>query len=266
MDIYTEILKAKQERKPVALALITQTMGPAPRKAGSKMLVYPDGSIVGTIGGGALEVRVIKMAMQSLLDHQIRYLRFSLNNRKLPKNTQQENLGMICGGNMELYIEPILPEPRLYIIGAGHISQSLAQMAHLVGFEIIVIDPDKNYANRARFPKSIAQQVIVSGFQKAIDNQQFDESAYIVILTRSHVGDTESLTACLKKSQPFAYLGMIGSTQKIKTVFKKLAKSGISRKKLNLVHAPIGLAIGAQTPEEIAVSILAELIAVKYHI
>jgi xanthine dehydrogenase accessory factor len=264
MDIYLEILKAKRERKPAAVAVITQTMGPAPRKAGSKMLVFPDGRIVGTIGGGILENRVIKTAIQSLQDHQIRYLRFNLNNEKQPKNSKQENLGMICGGNMELYIEPILPEPRLYLFGAGHISQSLTQMAHLVGFEIIVIDPDKNYANRSRFPKPIAQQVIVSGFKKAIDTFHFDESTYIVILTRSHLGDTETLTACLEKNQPVAYLGMIGSAQKIKTVFAKLTKSGMPRKKLNLVHAPIGLDIGAQTPEEIAVSILAEIISVKY--
>jgi xanthine dehydrogenase accessory factor len=264
-NIYREILKAKRDRKPVALALVTQTMGPAPRKAGTKMLVYPDGRIVGTIGGGALEDRVIKVAILSLHDHQIKYLRFNLNTEKQPKKASQENLGMICGGDMELYIEPILPEPKLYIIGAGHISQSLAQMAHLVGFEITVIDPDKHYTNRVRFPESIAHQVIVSGFKKAIDTFHFDESSYITIITRSHVGDTESLTACLKKNQPFAYLGMIGSHQKIKAVFAKLAKSGIPRKKLNLVHAPIGLDIGAQTPEEIAISILAELISVKYH-
>ncbi|MFB3895312.1 MAG: XdhC family protein [bacterium] len=264
MDIYTEIVKAKRDRKPIALAVVTQTMGPAPRKAGSKMLVFPDGSIFGTIGGGILEDRVIKTAIQSLQDHQVKYLRYNLNNEKPSKNTNQEHLGMICGGNMELYIEPILPEPRLYLFGAGHISQSLAQMAHLVGFEIIVIDPDKTYANRTRFPKSIVQQVIVSGFKKAVNTIQFDASSYIAILTRSHVGDTETLTACLRKSRPVAYLGMIGSNHKIKTVFAKLAQSGIPKKTIKLVHAPIGLDIGAQTPEEIAVSILAELIAVKY--
>lgn len=265
MDLYNEILKAKKDRKPVALAIVTQTTGPAPRKAGSKMLVYSDGSIVGTIGGGVLEDRVIKAGIQSLQDHQIKYLQYNLNNEKQLKKANQENLGMICGGNMELYIEPILPEQRLYIFGAGHISQSLAQMANLVGFEITVIDPDKTYANRVRFPKSIVKQVIVSGFKKTIDTLNFDAATYIVILTRSHIGDTETLAACLKKNKPVAYLGMIGSNHKIAAVFAKLTKSGIPRKKLNSVHAPIGLPIGAQTPEEIAVSILAELIAVKYH-
>lgn len=265
MDIYSKLAKAKLERKSVALAVITQTVGSTPRKAGSKMLVYPDGNIFGTIGGGVIEEKVIKTAMQSLHDRQIRYLRFALNNNKKLNKSKGEDIGMICGGDMEVYIEPVLPDSRLYLIGAGHISLALAPIAKLVGFEVVVIDSEKKYANRTRFPKAVAEKVMVSDFKKAIEKVNFDESAYIAILTRSHVKDRESLAACLKKPQPFAYLGMIGSKQKITATFTALMKSGIPKKKLDMVYAPIGLDIGAETPEEIAISILAELIAVKYH-
>lgn len=262
MEIYSEIEKAKVERKPVALAVITKTTGSTPRKAGTKMLVYPDRTISGTIGGGVLEEKVITTAVECLSTRRIQTLQFELKPPK--KGNRNNNLDMICGGNMEVYIEPILPDPKLYIIGAGHISLALAQIANLVGFKVVVIDSDKKYANRTRFPKAVVDKLIIADFKKAIDKLVFDESAYIVILTLSHNTDKAALHACLKKNQPIAYLGMIGSKQKIATIFAELIKAGIPKKKLDMVYAPIGLYIGAETPAEIAVSILAELIAVKY--
>ncbi|MDI6784845.1 MAG: XdhC/CoxI family protein, partial [bacterium] len=250
----------------VALAVITKTVGSTPRKAGSKMLIYPDRSISGTIGGGAMEEEVIATAVQCLNDRQIRNVSFVLREQK--KQNQPFDINnhpdMICGGNMEVYIEPIFPDPIVYLIGAGHISQALAQFAKLVGFKVVVIDSEKKYANRSRFPKSVAAQIIVAGFKKAIAQIRFDESAYIVILTRSHITDKDSLAACLQKNQPVAYLGMIGSKRKIALIFAELKKSGIPKKLLDAVYAPIGLDIGAETPEEIAVSIVAELIAVSH--
>ena len=261
-DIYLEIAKAKEERKSVALAVITKTTGSTPQKAGAKMLIYPDRTISGTIGGGVLEENVITTAIECLRTRQTQTLQFEL---KIPKKgTHNNNLDMICGGNMEVYIEPITPDPILYLFGAGHINLPIAQLAKLVGFKVVVIDSDKQYANQKRFPKSLADKIIVADFKKAVAQLRFDESSYIVIITRSHISDRESLSACLKKNQPVAYIGMIGSKRKIATIFAELLKSGIPKKKLDMVYAPIGLDIGAETPEEIAVCILAELIAVSH--
>ncbi|MCX7920363.1 MAG: XdhC family protein, partial [bacterium] len=185
MDIYREIAKAKEARKPVAVAIITKTTGSTPRKPGAKMLVYPDGTIFGSIGGGAVEEKVIATAVECLNTNQTQTLSFALSSSRKQTNPDTK-LDMLCGGNMEVYIEPIFPDPVLYIFGAGHISYALARIMKLVGFTVVVFDSDKHYANRNRFPESVADEVTVIEFTKAVELVTFDTSTYIVILTRTH--------------------------------------------------------------------------------
>jgi xanthine dehydrogenase accessory factor len=167
--------------------------------------------------------------------------------------------GMICGGNMEVFLEPILPEPCLFVFGAGHISLFLAKMGKMVGFKVVIIDDRAEFANPERFPE--ADEVIAQDLPAAFQRLTANRASYIAIVTRGHLQDETVLEWAVRTDA--AYIGMIGSRKKNQTVFSHLQERGIPEKRLKQVHAPIGLNINAKTPEEIAVSIMAEIIKAR---
>ena len=252
-DIYQEIVRVKAEGGEAALVTIVSASGSTPREEGTKMLVRPDGSILGTIGGGSLEAQVIEEAVKVTKQGKPKRLHMSLSAK------EAEEAGMICGGELEVFIEPILTPPRLYLFGGGHVSLPLAKMGKLIGFEIAVIDDRAEFANADRFPG--AEILFADDFTKAFPRLKIDKSSYLVIITRGHQHDELVLEWAV--TTPAKYIGMIGSQTKVKAIFSHLLKKGISQEELDRVHTPIGLEIGAQTPEEIAVSILAEIIKVR---
>jgi xanthine dehydrogenase accessory factor len=249
-DFLEEILKIKEEGKNAALATIIGTKGSTPREVGAKMLVQEDGKIFGTIGGGCIEAEVWQEAMKIIKEEKPRTVHFDLTGKKA------EDSGMICGGIMDIYIEPIVPTPRVYVFGGGHISLFVAKISKMVGFEVVVIDDRPQFANRERFPE--ADEVIAEEFEFALPKLKVNRSNYLVIVTRGHAYDQEVLEWALKTEA--RYVGMIGSRRKIQIVFTSLKEKGIAAETLKQVHAPIGLDIGALTPEEIAVAIVAEMI------
>jgi xanthine dehydrogenase accessory factor len=253
-DIYQEIVRVKAEGEEAALVTVVSASGSTPREEGAKMLVRPDGSIFGTIGGGSLEARVIKEAIEVIKQGKPKRHHFTLTAKEAAGE-----LGMICGGDTEVFIEPILTQPTLYIFGGGHIALALARMGRLCGFDITVIDDRPEFASAERFPE--ARVILAEEFTKSFSKLNIDKSSYIVIVTHGHKHDEVVLEWAV--GTPAKYVGMIGSKTKNETVYSHLRARGISKEQLDRVHAPIGLEIGAQTPEEIAVSILAEVIKVR---
>ncbi|MFH0768772.1 MAG: XdhC/CoxI family protein [Chloroflexota bacterium] len=253
IDIYKEIVKLKADGEEVALVTVVSTRGSTPREEGAKMLVKADGSIFGTIGGGGLEGQVIKEAIKVISQGNPKRLPFSLT------NTDVEKEGQICGGEMEVFIEPIVTAPTIYLFGGGHISLPLAKIGKLLGFNIVVLDDRAEFANPDRFPE--AEITMADDFTKLFPKLKIDKSSYIVIVTRSHQYDNTILEWAVGTNA--RYIGMIGSKTKVKTLFSHLQSKGISKELLDKAHSPIGLAINAQTPEEIAVSILAEIVSVR---
>lgn len=250
-DIYQEIAKIRGEGGEAALATVISVSGSTPREEGAKMLVKPDSSIIGTIGGGSIELKVIKEAVEVIKKEKPKHLRYSLK--------EGDDLGMICGGDTEVFVEPIISTPILFILGGGHISFTLAKIAKLVGFKIVVVDDRPEYATNKRFPD--AEQVLAISYEKAFSKLKVGKSGCVVIVTHGHKGDAAALEGAL--STKAKYIGMIGSKTKNASVYARLKAKGITQQQLDRVHAPIGLRIHAQTPEEIAVSILAEIIQIR---
>lgn len=253
MDIYEEIVKLRQEGRCGAVATIVNVRGSVPSFKTAKMLVRDDGSIVGTIGGGCVEAEVWQAAREVMEKEKPRTLSFDLNQD--PKN----NTGLICGGTLEIFIEPVLPPVPLYVFGAGHVSLSIYKAANHAGFDLTIVDDRPAYANRERFPE--AKEIIAEDFDLAMSRLSPTPSSYIVIATRGHRDDMRVLRWAVQT--PAKYVGMLGSKRKTVGVFRELTKEGIPARLFDRVYAPIGLDIGAVTPEEIAVSITAELIAVR---
>jgi len=251
MDLYEEIVKLRREGRRGAVATIVNVRGSIPSFKTAKMLVRDDGSIVGTIGGGCVEAEVWQAARDVMESEKPRTMNFDLN------QDPKYDTGLVCGGTLEIFIEPVLPPAELYIFGAGHVATSLYRVARIAGFDITVVDDREAYANRERFPE--ASDVIVNDFEKATARIAPTESTYIVIVTRGHRDDMRVLRWAVQT--PARYIGMIGSKRKTITIFKELQAEGLAPALFERVHAPIGLDIGAITPEEIAVSITSELIA-----
>jgi xanthine dehydrogenase accessory factor len=252
MDIFEEIIRLRREGKRAALATIVHTNGSIPSYESSRMLVREDGSIAGTIGGGCVEAEVWAAAKEVIRGETPRKMVFNLNN-----DASYDN-GLICGGTLEVFVEPILPQPTLYIFGGGHVSMALAQAAHSAGFAIGVIDDRETFANKDRFPMAAE---VHSSFDAAFEKLRPNPASYLVIVTRGHKDDLRCLAWALRTGA--RYIGMIGSKRKVLSVYKALEKEGYKPEEFECVHAPVGLEIGALTPEEIAISITAELIAVR---
>ena len=256
MDLYEEIVRLRKDGRRGAVATIVNVRGSIPSFKTAKMLVRDDGSIVGTIGGGCVEAEVWQAAREVMESEKPRTISFDLN------NDPKYDTGLVCGGTLEIFVEPILPPAELYIFGAGHVATSLYQVSRIAGFDVTIIDDREAYANRERFPE--AQQVIAEDFDKAAAQLTPSESSYIVIVTRGHRDDMRMLRWAVQT--PARYIGMIGSKRKTISIFKELQKEGLPASLFDRVHAPIGLDIGAITPEEIAISITAELIAKRRNV
>jgi len=248
MDIFEEIIAIKGAHVSAVLATVVEALGSAPGKPSARMLIKADGTTVGTIGGGAIEKKITEEATELLGSNESKLVRYRL-----------EDLGMSCGGAMSVFLEPLNPAPELIIFGAGHIGSALSKIGKMLGFAVIVVDNRSEFASKERLPW--ADKVIASDYQQAIQELSFSPTTYLIILTHKHAHDFEILAHCVQK--PFYYLGMIGSRKKVEKAFQQLKESGISEKALTQIHAPIGIDIGAETPEEIAVSIAAELVAVR---
>jgi xanthine dehydrogenase accessory factor len=233
---------------------IVRANGSTPQRTGAKMLVYADGRTVGTIGGGCYENDALGKAREAIATGKPALVRYDLND-----DFVQES-GLICGGQMEVYIDPIAPAPRLYIIGAGHVGFHLARAAADSGFRIHVVDDREKFANAERFPA--ADAIVVDDIADWLHKAELAPSSYVVVVTRGHTHDFDALRALAARD--LRYLGLIGSRAKVARVFDALTAEGMPAECLAHVHAPIGLDIGAVTPAEIAVSILAELIAVRH--
>ena len=253
-EVFAALAEALQRGEEVALVTITASTGSTPQRVGAKMLVFADGRTVGTIGGGCYENDAFWKAKEAIRARQPLNVKYELT------DDFAEESGLICGGQMDVFIEPVEPAPDVYVFGAGHVGCSLVKMAHEAGFRVHVIDDREKFADAARFPDGV--ETIVDDVPAWIEAHALPPAAYAVIVTRGHRHDLDALRGLV--SRPVRYVGLIGSRAKVRRVFDALVEEGIGAEALARVHAPIGLDIGAVTPQEIAVSILAELIAVKH--
>ncbi|HMK28094.1 MAG TPA: XdhC/CoxI family protein [Terriglobales bacterium] len=253
MDLYEEIVEMRRQGRRGALATIINVRGSIPSFNTAKMLVRDDGSIVGTIGGGCVEAEVWQAAREVMEEEKPRTLTFNLN------QNPRYDTGLVCGGTLEVYVEPVMPIPHLYLFGAGHVATNVYRFARLAGFDVSVVDDREAYANRERFPE--AREVYSEDFERAVERITPNESTYLVIVTRGHRDDMRVLRWAVGTSA--RYIGMIGSRRKVLSIYRELEKEGFTAAQFERVMAPIGLEIGAVTPEEIAVSIVAEMIAAK---
>jgi xanthine dehydrogenase accessory factor len=253
-EVFAALNEALQRGEEVALVTITSSTGSTPQRVGAKMLVYADGRTVGTIGGGCYENEAFWKAREAIKERKPVTMKFELND-----DFAQET-GLVCGGQMEVFVEPVEPSPELYVFGAGHVGYFVARMAYEVGFKVHVIDDREKFASTERFGDGI--DVIVDNIPGWIGAHPLPPTSYAVIVTRGHTYDLDTLRALT--ATPLRYLGLIGSKAKVRRIYDHLIEEGLSADLLKGVHAPIGLDIGAITPQEIAVSIVAELVAVKH--
>lgn len=253
MDIYEQIVELRRQGRRGAVATIVNVRGSIPSFRTAKMLVRDDGSIVGTIGGGCVEADVWQAAREVMETEKARTLKFDLN------QDPRYDTGLVCGGTLEVFVEPVLPPAILYVFGAGHVSFHLCQAASGAGFDVTVADDRSSYATAERFPT--AHEVIAGDFDEAMRKLDPGESSYIVIVTRGHRDDMRILRWAVQTRA--RYVGMIGSKRKVIEIFKTLQQEGVPAHLFDRVYAPVGLDIGAVAPEEIAVAITAELIAVR---
>jgi len=252
VDLFEEIVKMRRAGQRAALATIVHTNGSIPSYESSRMLVREDGSISGTIGGGCVEAEVWAAAKEVMQKESPRKMVFNLNNEASYDN------GLICGGTLEVFVEPILPQPTLHLFGGGHVSMAVAKAASAAGFGIGIVDDRETFANAGRFPMA---SDIHTSYDDAFAKIHPNVSSYLLIVTRGHKEDMRVLAWAVRTEA--RYIGMIGSKRKVLSVYKALENDGYKPEEFERVFAPMGLEIGALSPEEIAVSIVAELIAVR---
>jgi xanthine dehydrogenase accessory factor len=252
MDVYEELVRLRQLGQKCALATIVQVRGSIPSYESAKLLVREDGSMAGTIGGGCVEAEVWNAAREVIETEKPKHLTFNLG-----QDAAYDN-GLICGGQLDVFIEPVLPIPYAYIFGAGHISKSLSKVATLAGFATVVIDNRESFANRDRFPEAAA--IHAAEYEEIFPQLPINETSYLIIVTRGHRDDMRVLKLAI--ATPARYIAMIGR-RKVLNVIRELEKEGTPRSEFERIYAPMGLDIGAISPEEIAISVAAEMIAVR---
>jgi len=253
VDIYREIVRLRDAGERAALATIVRRVGSTPRKDAAKMLIRQDGSSVGSVGGGCVEAEVWQKAEEVIRLGRPALISYQLNEE------DAENEGLICGGTVEIFIEPVIPDPRLVILGAGHLGQAICRLAHQVGFEVTVVDDRESFANPERFPD--AAHLAVQPFERAFDVVAANSETYILVVTRGHRHDQLATESAVRTGA--RYVGLVGSRRKIKLIVENLLEKGHSREVFQSLYAPIGIPIGSETPEEIAVSVVAELVALR---
>ncbi len=253
VDLYDELCRLRRLGQKCAVATIVRVNGSIPSYQSAKLLVREDGSILGTIGGGCVEAEVWNAAREVIETERSRSLDFNLG-----QDVAYDN-GLICGGQLTIFVEPVIPQPRAIIFGAGHISKSICTFASAAGFAATVIDDRETYANRDRFPD--ADEVIAGEYENVFPRLSVNHTAYIVIVTRGHRDDMRVLRWAV--DQPARYIAMVGSRRKVLNVVREFEKEGVPRDAFERIQAPMGLEIGAISPEEIAISVVAEMIACR---
>jgi len=232
------LVQSLEAKQPATLATVIEVKGASPAQVGAKLLLRADDTTVGTVGGGKLEEVILAECRKAHAEGQPRIAHYAL------AETGAEAIGTLCGGDVRVFIEPYNPPPKLVIVGGGHVGRPLKVMGETVGFEVIVVDVEPG---RATVPE--------------IDAVALNEDSYVVLITTDHVSDEAALRKVI--TSPTHYIGMIGSRAKCQTIVEHLAADGITEVQLSRVYAPIGLDLGGPTPQEIALAILAEIVAVR---
>jgi len=256
MDVYEELIRERSAGRPTALATIVNATGSVPSQATAKLLLKTDGGIVGTVGGGAAEAAVIREAREVLATGRPKLATFDLH------ENPRMDIGMVCGGSLNVFIEPIRPTPVAYLVGAGHVGTLTAAAARLARIDVEVIDDRPEFACPARFPG--ARAIHDGPIEATLAELAPNDNSLIFIAGRSHELDARALRWAV--DTPAFYIGMIGSRRKVQFVYHKLKTEGVTDEQLSRVHAPVGLNIGAHTPEEIAIAVVAEMIASIRHV
>lgn len=252
-----KILKAVSSavEKGIETAVVTvlEVKGSSPGKEGSMMAVFSDGSILGTVGGGALEYEFIQEALKAIKENKSCEKSFEL--------TEKGSLHMKCGGFVRAYIKVFAKREKLLIMGGGHLGAELYTLGKFLNKYVVVFDDREEFANRERFPE--ADEIIFGKMEETVKNYSVDENSYIIIVTRGHENDKECLKAILDKKISPKYIGMVGSRGKVLSTYKELLDEGYSKEELKKIYSPIGLDISSSEPKEIALGIMAEITAVK---
>jgi xanthine dehydrogenase accessory factor len=253
VDIFSVVAEARHLGQDVALAMVVRTQGSVPRHAGSKMVVWPDGRMAGTVGGGLLESRVTEAALTSIQTAKPQMLSYSMS------DMAQGDAG-ICGGTVEVYVEPVLAPPTVVVIGCGHVGKEVAFLAKWLGFRVFVSDDRVELCTEAQIPGMDGYYPV-----PAVDLHQhipIGSQTFIAAMTRGQVVDLDLLPSLL--GSPARYIGLIGSRRRWALTAQALREKGVSDADLARIHAPVGLELKAETPREIAVSVLAEIIMVQH--
>ena len=251
-SIYQALAEVETARQPAALCTVVRASGSTPRRSTSKMLVYPDGGILGTVGGGEMESRVIREALEALRDGKTRLLSYAMT------DPARGDPG-VCGGQLEVFVEPILPPPTLLVLGGGHVGRAVVHLAHFLGFYVVLADDRPEFCSPESAPG--ADEYLPVPWQEIPARVSLTPHTWIVLTTRGMSVDVQALPALL--ASPAAYVGVIGSRRRWAMTRKKLLAGGVPPEHIARVHSPIGLEIEAETPEEIAVSIMAEIIMLR---
>ena len=252
MSIYRSIMELEERNEAGAICTIVRSKGSTPRHTSSKMLVYQDGSFTGTVGGGELENRVLREAVESIRSGLPKYLEYQM------ADPERGDPG-VCGGQVEVYVEPILPKPTLVVIGSGHVGKAVAFLAKWLNFRVVVNDDRPEFCNPETVPG--ADQFIPTLMAELPEKLKITPWTYLVLTTRGVNVDVPGLPALLDSQA--GYIGLIGSKRRWSTTRAQLLAQGIPAEKLDRVRSPIGLELNAETPEEIAVSIMAEIIMLR---
>jgi len=251
-SIAKALFELEKNNEAAALCTVVGNKGSTPRHVGSKMLVYPNGQFIGTVGGGDLEHRVLHEARMALNDGEPRMLHYNM------VNPARGDVG-VCGGQVDVFVEPLLPAPLALIIGAGHVGKAVAHLAKWLGFRVAISDDRAEFCAPEVIPDADAYYPIT--MDKLTEQIKIDKHASIILTTRGSALDAAGLAPLLRS--PAAYIGVIGSKRRWATTVKALRKQGVGEAELAKVHSPIGLEIHAETPEEIAVSIMAEILMTR---
>ena len=251
--VYAAVLEGIRAGQPAALVTVIEAKGSTPRGVSAKMLVYPDGQTVGTVGGGGVEARAIDEAREAIEANESRELAYDL------VNEARGDPG-ICGGSMRLFVEVLTPRPTLMILGGGHVGQSVAELGAFLGFRIVVVDDRPDMVTEERYPW--ADALLAGDMAEQVAGYPLDDQTYLVMVTPHYATDEKVLEVLADRR--VAYIGMIGSRRRSTLTFERAREAGVTDELLDRVHTPIGLDIGAQSPREIAVSIVAEVIAVQH--
>ena len=239
ISIFQKLSTAIENHQPVALATIIDVQGASPARIGFKILVWPDGKFLGNIGGGELEKRIRNAAQEAIKKGRAQSVHYSL------KEKGEDAIGMLCGGDVTVFIEPYVTKPILLIVGGGHIGRPLSEMARIAGYDVKIVDVRPERGDRA-----------------VLTSKEITSNTYVVLITEDHVTDEQALRDILPT--PASYIGMIGSQQKIRTILEHLRSGGCEEEQLSQLHGPIGLDLGGRQPAQIALAILAEIEMVRH--